>query len=105
MSPDAGTSGTAVQFVQYVRPNGARRPVIIDRDPDTARKAAVLLDHGCRFDIEELMNGMVSMTVERDVDGEDDVVSIRLCHNGPAVPENVDALVEEAYERVIGGEA
>lgn len=62
-----------------------------------------LIEAGFHFDIEELMDGTVSMTVEPnapDADGEDQPIAIELCPNGPDVPAAVDRLITAAAERV-----
>lgn len=91
-------TATTVPFVQFLRPDGRRINTEVDRDEAVAEKATVLRSRGCRFEIEELQTGVVSMTVER----LDEVVSIRLADNGPEVLRAVDELVNEAYDRVVG---
>ena len=87
-----------VLFTQYLRPDGRRHAVSIERDGDIATKAASVRTAGGRFEIEVLGDGTISMTIERDnADGEVDILSAQLCANGTAVPETVDVLVEEAY--------
>lgn len=86
-----------VAFTQYLRPHGERRPVLIDRSPDIATVAAGLVTAGCRFDIEVLTTGHVSMTIEQDdAEGETHVLAQRVVPNGPEVPTAVDELVMEA---------
>lgn len=92
-----------VVFTQFLLPHGRRQRVWVERAPEVAARARALAARGCRLEIETLLSGEVSMTVEREVGGEDDVVSIRVCENGPAVLEAVDELVEEAHGRVVGG--
>ncbi len=84
-----------IPFTQYLHPDGRQRPVLITRSPEIVEKAYALLVQGFHFDIEELSNGVVSMTAE----WEDETVAIRLCPNGPRVPALVDELINEAYER------
>ena len=90
-----------VPFVQFLRPDGRRRNIWIERDAERARKATALREQGCRFEVEELLTGEASMTVERLHGGEDELVSIRVVPNGPEVPPAVDELIDEAYERVV----
>jgi hypothetical protein len=93
-----------VPFTQFLRPDGRPREVCIERAPDIAAKAKALIARGYRFEIEELMDRTVSMTVEAPRGQDDDgPVSIHLCPNGPAVPDTTDALITEAYDRVMRG--
>jgi hypothetical protein len=84
-----------IEFTQYLRPNGRRRKVYIKRPAAIVQKANQILALGYCFECEELMTGMVSLTIS---DGEQDL-AIELCRNGPAVPETVDRLIEEFYGR------
>ena len=90
-----------IPFVQYVRPHGRRRDVVIERPDAVVEKATAIRKAGGRFELEELMDGTVSMTVEHpDAEEEGQSVSHLLCANGPAVPTTVDTLVEDAYRRL-----
>lgn len=88
-----------ILFTQYLRPNGRRKDVWVERSPEVAATAAKIKAAGYHFDIEELMTGHVSMTVEPntpDKDGEDAPIAHVLCSNGPPVLEAVDKLVADA---------
>lgn len=87
-----------IEFTQYMRPNGRKVQVNIVRTPPIELKAAELRDKGYRFEIEELMTGVISMTVEKS--GLDEPVSHKLVQNGPKVPETVDALIEDAWNKM-----
>ena len=78
-----------VQFTQYLRPNGEPRPMTTAVGQDLKHKVAEILDNGFRFEIEELTEGTIHMTI---TDEHADYYS-RLCANGPPVPANVDALI------------
>jgi hypothetical protein len=94
-----------VPFTQYLRPDGRRRKVCIERAPDVAAQAQRLINAGYHFDIEELMNGTVSMTVEPDqpdAEGETFPIASELVPNGPAVPDAVDRLIAHAIARIDG---
>jgi len=92
-----------IPFTQFLRPDGRQRPTVIGRPAPIAALATAVVAAGGRFEIEELMDGTVSMTVEhRDYEARDETVAIKLCPNGPQVPETVDALVREAYEKLVG---
>lgn len=89
-----------IPFTQFLRPDGRRRQVSISRPPSVWAHAKPLIDAGCRFEIEELSTGHVSMTVERDdKDGETEVLSQRIVKNGILVPLTVDDLVHEAFKQ------
>lgn len=81
-----------VPFTQFMRPNGRSKPVLIDRPDKIARKAKILIESGHRFECEELMTGLVSLTVVYD--GEN--IDIEVVSNGPEVPKAVDRLIERA---------
>lgn len=79
----------AVTFTQFLRPDGERRPMVTTVSQDLKHKVDEILDHGFHFEIEELTEGTVHMTI---TDEHADYYS-RLCANGPPVPANVDALI------------
>jgi hypothetical protein len=81
---------TNIPFTQFLRPNGKRREVLIDRPDEIAAKAQAIMEAGFRFEIEELTNGYVNMTVSDD----NSDYARELCPNGPRVPRTVDALIE-----------
>lgn len=86
-----------IPFTQYMRPNGRKVRVEVDRPAEIERRADALIKLGAVFEIEELMSGMVSMTCERDTGDDDEVLGHELCSNGPEVPGAVDTLVNRAY--------
>lgn len=88
-----------VPFTQFLRPDGRQRPVWIERSAEIAALARQLLAAGHQFEIEELMDHTVSMTVEA-VDQNDPPIAIELCPNGPAVPNAVDRLIQAAASKV-----
>lgn len=94
-----------VLFTQYLRPHGRPVATWIERPPDVAATAQRVREAGYHFDIEELRDGTVSMTVEADRSGDDDQpIAIELVPNGPAVVPAVDRLIAAAAERIQGGE-
>jgi len=97
------TNVRSIPFTQYLRPNGRTTSVSIQRPDDVTTKAFALIGAGYRFEIEELVTGHVSMTVEypdhHELSGEAPLVH-HLCMNGPDVPETVDTLITEAYELI-----
>lgn len=86
----------AIVFTQFVRPHGERRAESVRRPQPVEDAARKLVEAGCRFEIEVLRTGEVSMEVMGP--DEDDSLWIEVCPNGPAVPEAVDRLVEKASE-------
>lgn len=78
-----------VPFIQYMLPDGRKKPVMIDRPDNIAAVADNIRSHGFRFEIEVLRTGLVSMTVSDD-DGD---YHQKICRNGPAIPDAVDTLI------------
>jgi hypothetical protein len=85
-----------VPFTQYLRPDGRRAAVTIDRPDYIADKAFAIIAKGFRFECEQLRTGHVSFTVADD-DGD---IGIEICMNGVNVPEAVDKLIERVYDEL-----
>ena len=86
-----------IQFTQYLRPDGRKTQVTTDpKDPEIQRMADEVIDAGGRFEIEILLNGMVSMTVAHD---EEDI-AIEICVNGPEIHKALHALVRNAHKEI-----
>jgi len=85
-----------IPFTQYLRPNGRRREITVEMPDHVVLKAQKLLDLGCHFDAEVLTTGVISFTCEKG----DDVLSIRLCENGPPVQIAVADLVDDAFSKI-----
>lgn len=92
-----------IPFTQYMRPHGRREEVAVNRPEEIERLAKELQVKGCKFEIEELMTGEISMTVEDKHVEEFGPVSMQVCQNGPKVPEAVDALIRSAHKRINSG--
>ncbi len=88
-----------IPFTQYLRPNGKQVQVTIDRPFEVIQKAQAIMLKGFKFEIEELMNGMVSMTVEKPY-SDDGPIAHQICKNGPDVPVKVDQLVDIAFKEL-----
>lgn len=91
----------SIPFTQFLRPNGRRTSVSIDRGEQVESMAARLVASGCRFEIEELRDGTVS--IEALADNSEDpesphCLAIELVRNGPAVPETVDKVIAAALK-------
>jgi hypothetical protein len=86
----------AIPFTQYLRPDGRRHQVYIDRSKEVEDKAQEIIDRGHRFEVELLRTGVVSFTITA-LNRDDPDVAIKLAMNGPAVEDAVDALVNEFH--------
>lgn len=88
----------AIQFTQYLRPNGRQRPMTIER-PQLIEDLASAVDiAGGRFTCEELSTGQVSVACEY----ENQDIACEVCANGPEVEAAVDRMIKTAYKRVTG---
>lgn len=91
-----------IEFTQYLRPNGRRKPITINRSIEVEERAERLIMAGLRFEAEVLTTGEVSLTVF-DQDSEEDV-AIELTPNGDHVGAAVDKLVDQAINWLDGRE-
>jgi len=87
----------SIPFTQYLLPDGRQKPIEIDIDAETEKKAQALIAQGCHFDAEILRTGAVSFTCERG----DKLISIEISFNGPEVEQAVVKLVNEAYDMMV----
>lgn len=85
-----------IAFTQYLRPNGRRVRVTAPVSDEAYSLAMEILAAGYVFEVEELMNGLVSQTVSDD----DSDIAIRVSANGPAVTDAREELIREAVEIV-----
>jgi hypothetical protein len=84
-----------VTFIQYVRPDGHRRELKIDRPVQMAELAEFCIAKGACFTAEVLIPlGQISLACEYD--GED--IAIELCDNGPDISKAVDKLITDSAE-------
>ena len=95
-----------VEVTQYLRPNGRKNPCTTLLDASLEPNYILMQSRGLTFGAEELMTGMVSLTIE-DLPREEDV-QMRVVPNGPEVPaamedmlrwctvENIDAYEAQA---------
>lgn len=91
----------SVPFVQYLRPNGQRVDVEITRSDRIELMARAVLQRGYAFELEELRDGTISMTVENIFQRSEGPIAAEFCSNGPAVLASVDALVEAAHVAIL----
>lgn len=81
-----------IEFTQYLRPDGRKNPVSIDRPGPVYRKAKDIVRAGYRLECEVLNDETtVSLTITNDRDGD---VACELVPNGTEVPNAVDRLIE-----------
>ncbi len=83
-----------IEFTQYLMPDGKQKKITIDRPNAIAEKAKQLLEKNCRFEIEMLTTGHISMTIEQDgVRKEPAILAHEICSNGPEVITRVDKII------------
>lgn len=85
-----------IPFTQYLRPNGRREAVEINRPDAIEAIAQRFIASGGRYTCEVLTNGMVSLAAEKVWEGEERDVVIVLSQNGPVIDEKVDELVSKS---------
>lgn len=84
-----------MKFTQFMFPNGRRVSESIERSAEIKAKARELIETGgYSFEIECSPD---TQLVNMDCSDENEPIAIQLCQNGPAIPETVDILVNEAY--------
>lgn len=88
----------SIPFTQYLRPDGRRRPMEIERPKEIEEIARRFIASGGRYTCEELSTGVVSLAAEKVIDGEPKDVAICLSSNGPEVEAKVDELVRKSGE-------
>ena len=89
-----------IEFTQYKLPDGRKVPQWIDRPDDIFNKAEALKKVGALFEIEMLGDfSTISCSIEKEVNGEREILANFVCENGPKVSEEVDALITRAYEK------
>ena len=116
--PQPATAELPIEFTQYLRPNGERKPVWVERPADIARIAVCLKAAGWGLDIEQLRDNTISMTVSPApvFAGFDEAIipadytraewnasapiATELAPNGPAVLAAVDKLITTAARRL-----
>ena len=87
-----------IPFTQYLRPNGTKHSIEIDRPQETESLATKLrLIHNCIFEAEVLLTGEVVLYC---VTAENDQISIKIVKNGPDVLEAVDFIIKDAYKKI-----
>jgi hypothetical protein len=90
---------TGIPFTQFLRPDGERRAVFIDRPKDIELIAEAFIHNGGWFECEELRGGTVSLCACKVVNGESQDIEQELVPNGPGVPAAVDRLVQKVRHK------
>lgn len=85
----------SVEFTQFLS-DGPRKTVSIPLSRDLAKKAKILKEKGFKFKIEN-HDGLIWMTIIHGTIKDQDIT--RIVPNGPLVPNNVAAHIEDAYEK------
>lgn len=85
-----------IPFTQYLRPNGRRAEVSIDRPNEISDLAAKIIDRGFRLECEELSTGHCSFTIV----GPDDDECIEVVMNGPGVPPAIDRMIKRFAAKI-----
>lgn len=84
----------AIEFIQFMRPDGRQRLQYINMEPEVEAKAKQITDAGYRFEIEMLATGHVSATIA-DPRIDEDVKYASIVPNGPRVPEAIKQMILE----------
>lgn len=80
----------SIPFTQYLLPDGRKKEVTIDLEPEVEEKAQKIMASGLVFECEMLSDyATVSLTITSDERDE----AIKICPNGPQVPDKVKELI------------
>jgi len=85
-----------IPFTQYLRPNGRKAEVSIDRPDEIANLAHRIIERGFRFECEHLTTGHASLTIA----GPDDDEDIEVVQNEPDVPIAIDRMVKRFASKI-----
>jgi hypothetical protein len=97
------TEKYTVPMTQYLRPDGRTKGVETDLPNETLELFKDMIKCGCRFEVEELRTGEVSVTISTTDPYAKDI-DISVTENGPAVQAGMVAMLErklwkgEGYE-------
>jgi hypothetical protein len=92
----------SIPFTQYLRPDGRRTDVSIDRPADVEAMANVFISAGGCFECEELLTGHASLTAVFPLNEGPEDIAIEVVPNGPPVEAAVDRLVASAVDWLAG---
>jgi hypothetical protein len=88
---------TMIPFTQYLRPDGRRTSVEVDRPAEIEQLAERFIAAGGRYECEELTTGHASLTAVHP-ECETGDCAIAVVNNGPEVPAAVDRVVRRSVE-------
>lgn len=80
-----------VEFTQFLRPNGRKKPVFMPTSKTAADKAEEIKSAGYKFEVEVLTTGHVSATIADPIKEED--LAIVLVPNGTGLSESVSKMI------------
>jgi hypothetical protein len=83
--------------VQFLRPNGRRRNMLVDLDLETKDLYEDMKNSNCRFEAEELSTGLVSITIS----GADEDYDCSLTANGPEVVKGMEDMLRRKKWKAI----
>ena len=86
-----------VEFIQWLRPRGERRDIIIEASKRTEELALILKASGGVFEVEVLRTGQVSLTISVKKDKDFIEWAHEIVPNDTQIPYAVDKLVECAW--------
>ena len=92
----------SIPFTQYMRPDGRKVSVIIERDGEIEALANAFISAGGWYEVEHLTTGHASLTACMNTDEGPDDIEIEVVPNGPGVGDAVDRLVQRSVEHVGG---
>lgn len=87
-----------IPFTQYLMPDGRAKEVSFECEEYQDSLVQDLVNAGCRFEVEMLSTGEVSLTVEyEDPNGENITLAHEICPNGPEVGIAIEQLIHGAH--------
>lgn len=91
-------------FTQYVRPNGTKKLVEIERPEDICQKAQLLMDKGWRLEVENLGTEVhVEMCLLNEDEDYEDTEGDIVLNNGRDIFLAVDRIINKVYEKETTG--
>jgi len=97
MKPHPSLKGNYIHFIQYLFPNGKTDDQWIKCSIETYDKAKELWESGFYLEIEN-QDGKIWATV---INHTEEMVVDRFCSNGTDVPQMIDNLIIEAFNKFI----
>lgn len=85
-----------IDLVQYVHPHGRIKTIQLEVSDLLDVEYKRILDSGCRFAVEILLDGKISLTIEDPVADND--VLIEVVRNGPAIKYVLEKMLAEFNE-------